>query len=452
MRDRIDLGSADVFRRIFRQLDALLGGLGLALVLGEIAVEGCQFRVDRGEARFDGGEALLRILHPLLGNLRRALNQRQFVHALAVDGTATGLQRAFDTLVLGESFDAFGVDVLRLGIIIGFFRCKLGGEFGSLPGEAGFLFRQRRLAPGEPRLARLSRRHAFLLLFDGATAIFDLTVHIAFDSAFRLPGSLSDAVELMLVILPGFRREQFLRLAGKTARDRLFNVGDDAGDLVLGAKLGSPHALRLREDRREKAVEREEDARRHASEEHDPQHRIADDDADDLDVGSDQVAGGVEREQRHQQKTRAEHQELVACLRPVEGHGAGVLDVGLPGPLQKQHEKRDKKQKPYRAAEPGLRRTADERRRTGTRLSVHARGKAFADQPRDDQHDALNAERHHAGEQRLAGEIEHAFPGSPSCRRREHDARRAEQRQPPVREDRLFNRCPEPAGDAGSEQ
>ena len=139
-------------------------------------------------------------------------------------------------------------------------------------------------------------------------------------------------------------------------------------------------------------------------------------------------------------------------MRPIQILDAGVIDVRLPAPLQKYYEAGHEQQQADRGANPGLYRGAYERRATGPRLRAHSRRKTFADQPSDDQHDALDAERHHAGEQRLAGEIVHAFPGSPTCRQRQYDAGRAEQRQTPVRKYRIFNGCGQAPGNTSPEQ
>ncbi len=69
---------------------------------------------------------------------------------------------------------------------------------------------------------------------------------------------------------------------------------------------------------------------------------------------------------------------------------------------------------------------------------VHAAGEAFADQPGDDQHHAVDAEREHEGEHRLAGEILHAVPGGISARERQDEGRTTEQRELPVGEDGLL--------------
>ena len=80
------------------------------------------------------------------------------------------MPRALDALVFGEGFDALGVDLFQLGVVVRLFRREVRGEFGPLAREPGFFIRQRGLAAGKTGLAGLRRRHTLLLFLDGAAA------------------------------------------------------------------------------------------------------------------------------------------------------------------------------------------------------------------------------------------------------------------------------------------
>ena len=81
----IELGALVVGARRLGVLDALLGRLGLALELGEIAVDGGKLALDLGDARLDGDETLLRVLGALLLDLVLVLQGGELGHALAID-------------------------------------------------------------------------------------------------------------------------------------------------------------------------------------------------------------------------------------------------------------------------------------------------------------------------------------------------------------------------------
>ena len=142
--------------------------------------------------------------------------------------------------------------------------------------------------------------------------LFDLVVDVLLDDTLRLGRGFRDVYELLIVALPGVCREQLFRKARTTGRDGLLDIRDDAGHLVLRAQLGGADTLRLRENRGEEAIEREENTRRHAGKEHQPKHGIPEDDADDLDVRTNDVARCIKREERDEQQARSEHQKFVA--------------------------------------------------------------------------------------------------------------------------------------------
>ena len=114
----------------------------------------------------------------------------------------------------------------------------------------------------------------------------------------------------------------------------------------------------------------------------------------------------------------------------------------MAGPLQQEGEAGDKHEQADTSAKPSLHCRVDEGGRRFTALRVHAGRKAFADQPGDDQHHALDAKGDHARQQRFAGKIAHAVPGRVSRRQGQHDAGGAKKRQLPVGKHGFFKRRP----------
>ena len=112
----IDLAGVVVGADCLGGLDALLGGRGLALELGQIAVDGGELALDLRDARLYGDEALLGVLGALLLDLVLVLQGGELGLALAEDRALALLQRAFDAAVLGHSLHALGVDLLGLGV------------------------------------------------------------------------------------------------------------------------------------------------------------------------------------------------------------------------------------------------------------------------------------------------------------------------------------------------
>ena len=295
-------------------------------------------------------------------------------------------------------------------------------------GKSAFFFRERNFAPLNAGLSRLGGCHPLLLILDGAAAGLDLVVDVALDRAFGRGSNLGDACELGLIAGPAVALQKSVGFAGAAVADHPIDVGDDAADLVLSPQFCGANALRLWENRGEEAVERKEHARCHASEEHHPQHGVAHDHPHALDIRADQIAGRVQREQRNHQQAAHEYQQLIAGFGPRQIVGRRLPDVGLPGPLQYQRHQRDEEQHTNPRPEQRLQCRVGRARGTFPAQHVHAGGEAFADQPGHDQHHALDAEREHSRQQRLAGEVAHSVPSRPPGRQRQHDASGAKQR------------------------
>ncbi len=418
---------------VLRHLDALLGGLLLALVLGELAVDGRQFLFDLRDTPVSGVETLLGVLDPVVLDLEGGLHLAKLVHALAIDGALAFLQRAFDALVLGHRLDALGIDGAGARVELGFRRRVVGGECRAVSLDARELVGERRLLAGDAGLAALGGDDTLLLLLDAAVARFDLVVEVFLDLPRRALRGGGELVELGVIGAPAFALEQRFRLHELLTCNGIPDVGDDAGHLVLRAHLGDALALVLREHGVEAAVEGEEHRRRHAGEEHHPQHGILGDDAQRLRIGRDDVGAGEDGEQ-------AEPAEDHACggqpLNPEVGRDAVAHLVEEGGGGEKHDGEADDDDKRCgHAGEPAARRRA------------HAGRKALTDQPGDDQHHAVDAESEHERQHRLPGEVRHAVPGGPAAGERQHDRRRAEHRKLPVGEEHFLDDAPQPRAD-----
>ena len=78
---------------------------------------------------------------------------------------------------------------------------------------------------------------------------------------------------------------------------------------------------------------------------------------------------------------------------------------------------------------------------------VYPGRETLADQPRDDQHHALDAEGDEERKNRLLREVPHAVPGGPAGRDGQHDARQAKEAQPPVVDERIREALGKPLAD-----
>ena len=169
-------------------------------------------------------------------------------HALAIDRSLALLQGAFDAAVLGQSLDALGVDLLGLGVELGFVLAVLGGEAGPLGLQSRQLLGQRDLLDGEAGLSALRGGDALLLLGDAAAALLHLLHEVFLDLALRALRCLGEARELLVVGLPALGIEQTLGFLDLALLRQRADVGDDAADLVGGADLGGALALLGRKD------------------------------------------------------------------------------------------------------------------------------------------------------------------------------------------------------------
>ena len=187
------------------------------------------------------------------------------------------------------------------------------------------------------------------------------------------------------------------------------DVGDDTADLIGGADLGSSLARLGREDGVEMRVEGEEHRRRHGGEEHHPQHGILYDQARTLHIRGGKVAAAPEAECQHAEQDQRE-EEINGYVgepdhvRPETGVGQVHGVVLVQNPIEGEpHERHAEQRTDAGVDQPGA-------SAVGCAL-VHAHRKALADQPGDDQHHALHAERDEHRQQRCAGEISEAVEG-----------------------------------------
>src|SRR5690606_3542806 len=88
----------------------LAGGVGLALELGEVAVDLSQLGLGLGEPAVDAGQALLVRLQTLARDLELGLELRLLLLAGAVELATADLAGALDALLLGESLGALLVE------------------------------------------------------------------------------------------------------------------------------------------------------------------------------------------------------------------------------------------------------------------------------------------------------------------------------------------------------
>ena len=294
---RIDLGAFRVALGAFRRLDALRRGLGLALVLGDIAVDGGDLALEADDA---GGSlvalALCLSQARVVRDQELALQLVRFGHALAKDRPLAALQRALDAAVLGIGLDALGGDGLP-GRIVGALRLRqLGLERADAGLDAlqlGFQF----VAPPEQRgLVALGAGDALLLLGDAAPPLLHLGDEVFLDLALRSLRLLGQLGELRVVGLPAVGFEQALGLGELHLLRPLADVGDHAADLVERADLGGALSLLGGEDGVEVRVEGKEHRGPHRGQEHHPQHRVLGDQAHALHVGRGDVAAAPEVE------------------------------------------------------------------------------------------------------------------------------------------------------------
>ena len=422
-------------------LDALLGGEGLALQLGQIAIDRGELALDLGDAGFDRIEALLRVLGALLLDLVLVLQGGKLGYALAIDRTLALLQRAFDAAVLGHSLHALAVDLLGLGIELALVLAVLGSKAGPLRLQPRQLLHRGNLLAGQARLPALRGGDALLLLGDAAPALLHLLHEVCLDLGLGALRSLRQARQLLVVGLPALGLEQTLGLLDLPLLRQRADVGDDAADLAGGADLGRALAGFRREDGIEMRVEGEEHRGAHGGQEHHPQHGILDDQAKALHVGRGDVAAAPEAERQHRQQQEAQQkihgnvgEPHHIGFEPGVGKAHGLVLVQRP--IEYQPHECDAEQH----ADAGI----DQSKTAAFGVAlVQADGKALADQPRHDQHHALDAERDEYGQQRRVGKIADAVEGRVAGRQRKGDAGRGQQCELPIVSKRLLDAEPD---------
>ncbi len=183
--------------------------------------------------------------------------------------------------------------------MLGVFR----GKAWTVPFETRKLLGQRRFLVGEPDLAALSCRDPLLLLGDGTPPLLHELDEVGLDGVLRTLRLARQRGELWVVSLPPIALEELFGLLDPARGHGGLDIGEDARDLVLRPQIGDALTLLGREYDVEAAVEREEHRRRHAREEHHPQNGILGDDADCLDIRSNDVGLG---EHRHQSQCEQE--------------------------------------------------------------------------------------------------------------------------------------------------
>ena len=389
---RIDLGAFRVAFGTLRRLDALGRGLGFALVLGDIAVDGGDLALEADDA---GGSLVALALGLSQARVVRdqelALQLFRLGGALAKDRSLAALERAFHAAVFRVGLDALGGDGLP-GCSVGALRLRQLGFQRADAGLDALQFGFQFIAPPEQRgLVAFGAGDAFLLLGDAAPPILHLGDEIFLDLALRPLRLLGQPGELRIVGLPAVGFEQALGLGKLDLLRPLADVGDHAADLVQRADLGGPLSLLGREDGVEVRVEGKEHRGSHRGQEHHPQHRVLGDQAHALHVGRGDVAAAAEVEGDDGDE-RDRKQEIERDVgepapvgdqpgRPRETDGAVLIEQ----PVERQTGERHAEQH----AHGGLaRREASAR----SAALVHAGGEALADQPGHDQHHALDAE------------------------------------------------------------
>ncbi len=164
----------------------MLGGLCLALVLGDLAVDGGDLALEADDAGRGLVALTLGLLEPrFVGNGELSLQLAELGHALAIDRPLAAFERALDATVLCRRIDALGGHGLpglvegSLGLRELGFQCANGRLDALQLGLQLVAFSQKGC------LAALGAGNALLLLDDAAAPVLHLLHEVLLDLGLR---------------------------------------------------------------------------------------------------------------------------------------------------------------------------------------------------------------------------------------------------------------------------